>query len=504
MNFTAEYTFFDGDGGKMESGHGKVALDKENLRFLPELGAPLLLSWRDILELKPSDYEISILILSGDKIELSSLGYKFEDFIKIASHFRNEMLIKDSLLNEPLKKSQIEAEYSFFDIGDKVLSKGVCELRIYETAALIIPEKNEIKKIPFRDIKSVAEGDLFVTINLDSGEKLRFSKLGNKFDYFKTHLSKQMNQILLEGQELIKSVSPEISGLILRKASLILKEGKIIPLKKMDEIYPEFSKNLGKAVCSDPENKKEYEFLKSLSMTDKIYFGFKKGLTGSLSGDYMLFLFPIYSADIEKPGNAVAMEAFKLETICGKSVARGNTNDSKTSNADVIGKKIVSMLSKAINVDGKLDAGCRDKNTENKATYFFKLASRKNYSLAKNISELDEKMNVFGQFFNRAMSAINFRRAPLFLSDEKLEDAKYAKYRSAIAKVKELRILRDSYIGRIIHSSYESWSEDIKKLLAFNVTSLDDSVKFKGMVLSAEEEKIDDEETIGRFDEHSS
>jgi hypothetical protein len=77
------------------------------------------------------------------------------------------------------------------------------------------------------------------------------------------------------------------------------------------------------------------------------------------------------------------------------------------------------------------------------------------------------------------MLDINFRREPIYISDEKLDEAEYTKYKIAIQKIPSLRILRDLYVGRIIHSSPEQWKNDVLELLRFNTVTKNDSDKWK-------------------------
>jgi len=434
LDFDVEYSIPAAQGAKAESGKGKVRLNKETLTLSPGRGAAVLFSWRDIESIKAADYRAAVSAFSGDKIELSALGYKYEDFLRIASGFRNEALIKDSLLNETLKVSQIEARYA----RSSPQGEGQCELRVYETALLVLPERDEMIRLPFRDIKDVREGELSVTVELESGETLDFSKLGNKLDYFKANLSDAMDRLTAMGAEFIKSVVPGTSGLALRKLSQTLKEGRLMPLAEIETLCPGFIKGLEAAVCADAENKKEYDFLKALSRAENIRFGFKKSLAGGLAGDYLLFLFPVYCADAKKPGNAVIMEAFPM---------------------------------------GLADKPAED-SAGKRATYFFRLAGRKDYALSKSVPELDKMMEAFGRFFNTAMAAVNFRRTPLFLSEAKLLEPKYAVYRAAAARLPELRALRELYIGRVIHADLENWRENTGNLLEFNVKSADDSAKW--------------------------
>jgi hypothetical protein len=77
------------------------------------------------------------------------------------------------------------------------------------------------------------------------------------------------------------------------------------------------------------------------------------------------------------------------------------------------------------------------------------------------------------------MIDINFRREPIFLSDDELDSPKYAQYRFAVAKIPSLRTLRNLFIGRVIHSSFDQWKNDITNLLEFNINSKHDNEKWK-------------------------
>jgi hypothetical protein len=77
------------------------------------------------------------------------------------------------------------------------------------------------------------------------------------------------------------------------------------------------------------------------------------------------------------------------------------------------------------------------------------------------------------------MVDINFRREPIYLSEDKMDSPKYVQYRYAMAKLPSLKTLRSQLIGRIIHSSFDQWKSDVDSLLDFNANSKDDSAKWK-------------------------
>lgn len=76
------------------------------------------------------------------------------------------------------------------------------------------------------------------------------------------------------------------------------------------------------------------------------------------------------------------------------------------------------------------------------------------------------------------MIEINFRREPIYLTENQLESTEYTQCRFAIAKIPSLKILRDQFVGRVIHGSKEQWTTDVNSLLSFNIKSIDDNEKW--------------------------
>jgi hypothetical protein len=77
------------------------------------------------------------------------------------------------------------------------------------------------------------------------------------------------------------------------------------------------------------------------------------------------------------------------------------------------------------------------------------------------------------------MLDVNFRREPIYLPCERLEEADNVKYKIALQRIPSLQFLRNLYIGRVMHSSLEQWKSDIMDLLKSNLLTQDDAVRWK-------------------------
>ncbi len=429
MECSLSYFLENEPGQEVAKGEALARLDEENISILPKFGEPLFFSLRDILEISEGDYRIHLVLTSKEKLTLFNLGYRYEDFLRVLSKLRNEILLKDMLMHETLKKSGVEAEFVYFDDDGSEKQKGKCEPRLYETALVIIPEKGELVRIPYSDISEIQDLDFTLSITTDFEEKFVFSQMGRQFDPFTKTLSDLMNELSLKVQSSLKELLPKSDPSVIRRAARLMKEGKAARRSDIEFISPELWLELEKKVKS-LGIREEYEFLESLAQKDKMCIGLKRGLLGDLTGEYVWFLIPIYSTNPKEPGNAVAMEA-----ISGEGGG--------------------------------------------KATYFFRIVSRKDYPNFKNIDDLHREVDNFIKRMNRGMLAINFRREPIYLPDERLEEPQYQKYQFAIQKIPALQELRRLFIGRVIHSSPEQWKQDVMDLLKFNVGTLDDNTKWK-------------------------
>lgn len=377
----------------------------------------MFFSLRDILEISEADYKIYLTLTSKEKLTILNLGYKYEDFFRILSRLCDELLLKDMLMHETLRKSGVEAEFVYFDDVGVEKRRGKCESRLYETAIVLVPEKGELLRIPYSDILEIRDEDLNLVITTDFGDKFVFSKMGKQFDTFAKTLSDLMNELSLKVQSSLKELLPKVDPSVIRRAARFMKEGKAARRSDIESISSELWLELEKKL-ETTGIKEEYDFLKTLAQKEKMRIVLKRGLLGDLTGEYIWFLILIYSTNPKELGNAVAMEAISSEG-------------------------------------------------SGKATYFFRIVNRKDYPNFKNIEELHREVDNFIKRINRCMLAINFRREPIYLPEEKLNEPQYQKYKFAIEKIPALGELRQLFIGRVIHSSPEQWKQDVMDLLKF-------------------------------------
>jgi flavin-binding protein dodecin len=186
--------------------------------------------------------------------------------------------------------------------------------------------------------------------------------------------------------------------------------------------------------------------------------GYKKGL---VEGDeYLWFLAPVYGAG-GSPGNAIVMEATRVNRDA----------DAPAEAAEASG---ASPEGEEAPVTG---------GGEGKATYVFRIVSRGDYP-GMSAEALDAATDKAIRRINDCMQAINFRREPIYLSDETLRQPANTHYLFSVQRLPELRELRALFVGRVIHASAEQWQKDLQAALKFNVEAKGDGARWaKGLKL---------------------
>lgn len=485
MECSLNYLLLTPGGQKVGSGKAKAVIDfdTETLTVKPSFGELLAIPIDEILEASGTDYKITLGLASGEKLVLSELGYVYDDFLRVLSKLRAETAQKQMLMKEGEKKGPVEAFFVYSTNSGDIIKKGDCMLTLYETG--FVADSGTPLRFPYSEISNIAEEECALLLENEDGEKLRFSKMGREFEPTRDALSGILNELALKTQEFLRETI-SADQLTIRRIAALMRDGKAARKSDIEAISPKAWKSLEDKLAK-AGMKKEYEFLKSLSQQDKICIGLKRGLMGGLTGDYIWFLAPIYGGS---KGNAIAMEAYNLKPPEKKeSVAVAPPEAGGGGGLPGMAAVQQQMIAAAKNM-AKVTSGdafypdLKEKDAADteepldkggKATYFFRIGSRGKKS---GIDDMNKEVDTLIKTINRCMLAINFRREPIYLDEESLEEGKYKKYRVAIRNIPALQTLRQLFVGRVIHSSPKQWEKDVTELLRFNVTAQDDAAKW--------------------------
>lgn len=406
----------------------KAEIENEMLNVAPKLKPVMRIPFRDILEMKKTDHRLFLSLSNGETLVLSHMGYRYDDFTKRLKQLWNDVVLKDMLMHETMIRSGVSADCQQRDTHG--LSKTLrCEPRLYRSALVMIFEHDDPIRLPYSMLTQIKPEDFRLHIETEFGDTYILAMMGRQYQPFVQTLVGILEELSIETQTMLKTYLPSASFALIRQASELLKEGKAAQRRDLDSISPDLWTNLESTIESGAISV-EYDHLKTMAKQTKMCIGIKRGLMGDLTGEYIWFLIPIYDQDTHKPGNAIAME----------TIAKDGTGQ---------------------------------------ATYFFKIMNRSDYANTNDVDTLDHAADQMLKQLNHALLAINFRREPIYIPDEKLNEERYRKHQFSIARIPELQLLRKHFIGRVMHVSKQQWIDDVTSLLTFHVSTNDDTTKWK-------------------------
>jgi hypothetical protein len=428
MEATCAVTATGPQGAQTSAEGAHAVLEADRFSVAGAGSAPVSAAYRDVLTLQVAEYAVTVSLSSGETLTLSKLGYLFEDFARTFVARRNEQILSDMLGAESLLDGGARSQFTMWRDGVEAGS-GPCEVRVYETGLVVLPDDADVARFPLSEVEKTWTQDYALNVMVRGGTQLMFSRLGSRLDPLAKSLSQAADALSLKVQALLAEVAPGVDSLTLRRAADIMREGRAARRADIEAIAPALWEGL-EARLSNAGAAETYAYLKGIADTSRIAVGLKRGLMGDRTGEYVWFLAPVFSADSKKPGNAIVMEAYSL-----------------------------------------------GEEPKAYATYVFRLAPRADYARGMSEAQLAAAADSAIETVNRCMIETNFRREPIYLPDDKLLDPRYLRYWFAVRRLPGLRWLREHFVGRAIHSSPEEWQAAVESLLAFNVSTTDDSAR---------------------------
>lgn len=349
-----------GPSGKAAQGEAKVSAGDDALTVRPATGGASSISLRDVTSIETAGYKIAVSVFDGSRLELSMLGHRYEDIAREVHRARNELIMKDLLMGERLRKQGVKGELR----GPFRGAEGPCEVRLYDTAIVLLPIKGQLTRVRYTDIRGIEARDHVLRIETESGEQLGLGMLGRELDPLWKGISDAMTELEANVQALVKDIYPDASGDSLIAASRLLKEGRAARRFDLETVDPMLFAAL-EARLRAAGMGGEYDHLASLGKRNMVRIGIKRPLVSS-EEDYIWFMMPLLGKD----GNAIAMEA-----TSGPSGGR--------------------------------------------ATYFFRIAPRERY---EGMDEGARREAAEGcmDALTAGLQEINFRRQPIYLKGEQL------------------------------------------------------------------------------------
>lgn len=405
IRYQLEYRL-DSPGGSPFSETGTAYFSEDALEIRGASGKALSIPVRDIAAFETGDYRIKLSLQSGALLELYYLGRYFRDFADKLTLVRNSVIKKDLLMHEKLLFTAEAVQYRYLDKSGGAGPAGDCDVQVTETALVIAEPGGDHLKVPLSYVKEIVDEDYSLHILAETGDRLVLSMLGRQREPLLLNIEKAIKNLEEKACELCRELFPGTGDALLGRLAVLFKDGRAVSRRTLDRLAPGMWERMeGRLDAFGIRNSCDY--LKGFNDTGHGAVGFKRGLMGELTGEYVWLLIPV----------------------------RGS-----------LGRLIA------------LEAGS-DEGTGGRATYFFRVPDQ---------YDDGDTLENYIQLLNYSLLLINFRREPIYLRDEMLDKPAYQHYRYAIESLPSLRFLRAQFCGRVAHGSEDAWKREVERLIRGN------------------------------------
>jgi hypothetical protein len=243
----------------------------------------------------------------------------------------------------------------------------------------------------------------------------------------------------------------------LQSAATVLREGCSASVPKLATISPKFPSALA-ANAVDKDLKPYYDDLLSRTAKESLYAGFKlirpEDEASSQGGD---------------TGDAAA-DSSDPDADASNDAAQDGGSDAP--DADETGPQTLywfffPLAAKAGSAEPANIVAWEASSRGGRATYFFRVVDPAQAGQLRDPSTAAAALETGVRRLNRVLGLLNFRRRPIYLSDDELDrDPKFHRYAIAARRIPEVREVRASFLGRAMHSSFAAWQGQVKTILA--------------------------------------
>jgi len=391
----------------------------------------------DITSIESVDYQV-VVATQGKTFRFARLGHwcqPFYDELLIA--YNRQVLRALFTQGDPLVKAAGDYRYEEEGVG----AAGKAPLAVFENCICVLPPDIGARRIPLSFVTDTDKGDFTLSLTIED-DWYQFAKLGYETQPIEEAIETSMKTLREQNLSTIRSIDSSLTGAVASQLARMMPAGSAIPLGRLREIAPSFLRAAEETI-SLSRAAHYYEELKTLSDPDSIALGFIKddsfsswrevGDTAGGEGAY-----EGVDALIAAHGDASALEDEVVEAMDVR------TSESSTQALPYLFYLVVPSM------DRRMCA--------------VEFAVYEGDSAATFVYRCEEGFDAFVTRLNRAMEAVDHARDVISMDEDKLALVQNRRYAMAVQRSSALRKVRAAFVGRVIHTTPESWK---KNLLSF-------------------------------------
>jgi hypothetical protein len=441
-SYSGKFQYSNERATTLAQGACQLSFDQDTCIVTPASGAPIAFDLGDVDCAGASDWELQLKLYTGHVVALRQFGRAFERMSQELTAAWRDRTVR-CLLLEDLEEAgrynatvalgpAAEVRYRDWKQQERV-PPASAEIRIYKSNIAVLPSVGVPLQWRLADVDAIAFDDGAYAVHIESGnERLTISKLARKTDECFIKLREQLAALRQHSAEAMHKAFPFLNAVQLQRLLAAMPEGRSAKLAALAPIHPKLvSALLARAV--DPRLKPYFDALRSRAVEDALMAGYKFVCAGEAEDD----------AEGEGGEESAAGE----EAAPSEPAAPDDANP-------LFFWFLLPMAAKEGH--GYANVVAWEASTgSGRATYFFR-------AVPPDRAPTADLIETAAMHLTRGLALVNFRREPVYLSDDSLDrQQRFHRYAIGARKLPELRALRAAFLGRAIHSSLDQWSAGV-------------------------------------------
>lgn len=444
--FTGKFQQLTTNGSVTQEGACRVQFDSQTFTLIPDSGAPIVCDLGDLDAVIAADYEIRLPLYTGSVVLLRQFGKAYETLCHdLLEAYRQRML--QCLLLEDLKEiARFDGNFELAVAATNPRS-GAAEFRLFKSNLAVLPVASQGFQWRLADVDSVNFDPETYQVTLRAGQAvLKIGKLAKRTEEFAASVKDAMSALAAQSAQALHAAFPFLTPDQLQATAALLREGHSAPVARLTAIHPKFAAGLA-ANTVDHDLKPYFDDLLARTAKDALFAGFK-------------LIRPESSSEGESESGSQTEDA----GADSSAVSDGSAPDIDSGGPETFYWFYFPIAGKS----GPANLVAWEASSKGgRATYFFRLVDTAGEAALADPAQSPATLGAALRQFDRVLGMLNFRRRPIYLSDDELErDPKFHRYAIAARRIPELREVRTAFVGRAVHSSLEAWQGQVKAILA--------------------------------------
>ena len=409
--YSGKYRYLDEKGAPLGEGPCQLSFDEETCLAAPASGAPLAFDLGDVDRTAAGEWDLRLTLYTGRRLELRQFGPAFGRMSQELLAAWRERTVRCLLLEDLEEIARYEGVAAWGGVEPTR-----SEIRIFKSNIAVLPQEGMPAQWRLAEVDAIVFDETAYSIALASGaERLVLTKLAKKTDECLADLTGALGNLRQQSALALHKTFPFLNADQLQRLATLMPEGRSVRLTALAAIDPKLPDALIERAV-DARLKPYFDALRSRAEGDSPMAGFK-------------FVRKDEEEEPEAEGEEQPEEA----------AAAGEEEEEQP-----------LFFWFFFPLRGGRAVAWEASTGSGRATYFFRLAP-------------GEQVDAAIAGLTRGLALVNFRREPVYLSDDALErQPKFRRYAIGRRKLADLRRLRGAMLGRAVHTSVEKWMEQVE------------------------------------------